>query len=114
MTAHSKTDGHDIYLDKDKVWRYTSSNEIVESKHVLMTCSLCKKRRAQVKLCKRRPYSGRGMVAVDNCISGLVQLLNNHGVHTLNSCCGHGTQPGEIWIEQDGKEIILKLNKKVK
>ncbi len=41
----------------------------------------------------------------------LVQMLNNHGVHTVGSCCGHGKGPGSIeFMNEEGEmqEIPLK------
>ena len=50
------------------------------------------------------PTSQRTTVPVDSCISDLVQLLNDHGFNTYNSCCGHGLQPAAI-VFRDGTEI---------
>ncbi len=44
-------------------------------------------------------YSWRDEVEVDRCIAPVVQELNNVGVRTLNSCCGHGRAPGAIFYE---------------
>lgn len=43
-----------------------------------------------VKLNRPREVSGRIMVPVDACIADEVQFLNDAGVWTLGSCCGHG------------------------
>jgi hypothetical protein len=45
-------------------------------------------------------------VDVDACIADLVQVLNNAGIETVASCCGHGNRPGDIALK-DGWEIIL-------
>jgi len=59
-----------------------------------------------VRLCQPRP-SGRTIVPVDACIAGLVQKLNDAGIHTLGSCCGHGLRPAEIIFEWQGKRYII-------
>lgn len=48
----------------------------------------------------------RKVVGVDACIHGIVQALNEAGVPTVASCCGHGKQPGNIALS-DGREIRI-------
>lgn len=43
---------------------------------------------------------------VDACIQPLVQAINDTGIQTLNSCCGHGQRPGWIALE-DGRHILI-------
>jgi hypothetical protein len=43
---------------------------------------------------------------VDSCIADLVQALNNAGVYTSNSCCGHGKTEGVIALH-DGRELTI-------
>ena len=45
-------------------------------------------------------------VSVDPCIQSIVQSLNDTGLQTLNSCCGHGVRPGWIALE-DGRHILI-------
>lgn len=45
-------------------------------------------------------------VHVDPCIQLLVQALNNAGVLTTNSCCGHGQRPGWIALA-DGRHVLI-------
>lgn len=45
-------------------------------------------------------------VSVDSCIADIIQALNNTGIRTVASCCGHGKQPSSI-ILADGKEIRI-------
>lgn len=54
-------------------------------------------------------------VKVDACIADEVQLLNDEGVVTLNSCCGHG-RAGQIvevrnkygtWKEYESPPLVL-------
>lgn len=62
-----------------------------------------------IKLAYPMHNSKRTEIGVDSCIASLMQELNNHGVHTLGCCCGHGKAEGSITIVQDGKKIELKL-----
>lgn len=43
---------------------------------------------------------------VDSCIAPIVRALNDAGVITVASCCGHGKRPGNIALA-DGREIII-------
>lgn len=43
---------------------------------------------------------------IDACIAPLVQALNDAGIYTANSCCGHGKRPGQI-ILHDGRVLIV-------
>lgn len=61
-----------------------------------------------VRLNRPRPVSGRIVVAVDQCIAPLVQLLQDHGVRTACCCCGHGNGPGFISYE-DTDGIIREI-----
>lgn len=49
---------------------------------------------------------GRTHVPVDPCIAHLVQGLNDAGLQTVASCCGHGKRPGNIMLE-DGQELVI-------
>ena len=42
---------------------------------------------------------------VDDCIASLIQVLNDGGVETIASCCGHG-ESGNIAL-RDGRELII-------
>jgi hypothetical protein len=64
---------------------------------------------AVVRLAYPIPVSGRTEIAVDACLAPLVQLLNNHGVHTTGCCCGHWRGDGSVLFEQDGEQLDLKL-----
>ncbi|MEE9198152.1 MAG: hypothetical protein V3U45_08395 [bacterium] len=52
-----------------------------------------------VRLAFPNRHSWREEVPVDRCIAPVVQRLNDAGVRTLNSCCGHGRAPGSIFYE---------------
>ena len=43
-----------------------------------------------VDLCEPTPVQGRTTIKVDSCIAPLVQMLNDYGIKTIASCCGHG------------------------
>jgi len=48
----------------------------------------------------------RKPVGIDACIAPLVKALNDGGIATIASCCGHGDQPGNIALA-DGRELII-------
>lgn len=43
---------------------------------------------------------------IDSCIADLVQALNDAGLHTGGSCCGHGKEKGYISLH-DGRVMVL-------
>ena len=43
---------------------------------------------------------------IDSCIYFIVKVLNDAGIKTVASCCGHGKRPGNICLI-DGREIII-------
>lgn len=49
---------------------------------------------------------GISFCSVDACIQPLVQAINDAGLQTINSCCGHGKRPGWIALE-DGRHILI-------
>lgn len=51
------------------------------------------------------PLDGR-VHCIDHCIHHIVAALNAGGIPTVASCCGHGTMPGRIDLE-DGRVLIL-------
>lgn len=42
----------------------------------------------------------------DPCIAPVVKALNDAGLRTIASCCGHGRRPGNIVLE-DGRELFI-------
>lgn len=50
----------------------------------------------------RRDWKG-----VDTCIAPIVMALNDAGIRTSQSCCGHGKTDGSISL-WDGREIIIR------
>lgn len=47
-----------------------------------------------------------GMGGIDACIAPLIQALNDGGIPTVASCCGHGHRPGRISLK-DGRELFI-------
>jgi len=45
----------------------------------------------------------------DECIQPLVQCLNDYGLQTIASCCGHSKRPTLISLK-DGREILMLRN----
>lgn len=43
---------------------------------------------------------------IDKCIAPLIKALNDKGMETAASCCGHGNRPGSICLK-DGREIMI-------
>ena len=43
---------------------------------------------------------------IDRCIQSLVKALNDAGLETVASCCGHGNRPSNVSL-RDGREIII-------
>ena len=54
------------------------------------------------------PLKGRRQ-EVDLCIADIIAALNAANIITGASCCGHGTQPGMILLE-DGRELIVHFD----
>lgn len=42
----------------------------------------------------------------DPCLEPLVRALNDGGLRTVASCCGHGRRPSVITLE-DGRQILV-------
>jgi hypothetical protein len=62
----------------------------------------------KVKLFKKKEYSGKRYIMVDECIADIIQALNNYGIETVCSCCGHFKGDGRIDLV-DGRILIIKL-----
>ena len=99
MTAHSKASGHPIsYVGGCWVYDDTRHSVCVDRPRPCRLCGLA---------CVVVDLGGsRGAVEVDACIAGIVLALNEGGVATVASCCGHGRRPGSI-ILADGREILV-------
>lgn len=46
------------------------------------------------------------MASVDSCLAPIVKVLNENGILTDASCCGHGKMFGCI-ILADGRELLI-------
>lgn len=44
---------------------------------------------------------------IDSCIANIVKALNEGGVLTTGSCCGHGKKDGSILLA-DGRELVIR------
>ena len=49
---------------------------------------------------------GDRQIPIDNCISSIVKALNDGGVSTAMSCCGHGAREGFIMLA-DGRLLAV-------
>ena len=43
---------------------------------------------------------------IDPCIASIVKALNDGGILTKATCCGHGSEMGNIWLD-DGRVLAL-------
>jgi hypothetical protein len=50
--------------------------------------------------------SGGKIKSCDVCIQPLIQSLNDVGLETIASCCGHGKQPANI-VLKGGREVMI-------
>jgi len=48
-------------------------------------------------------------IGVDKCIAPIVRALNDAGITTDASCCGHNNGPGSI-VLADGRELLICEN----
>jgi len=104
MTAKSQADGWEIeFIEGD--WWYVHNGKKVY-KYDPIACKKCGTDAVMVKLCKPREHSGRTIVPVDACIAPIVQALNDAGIETLGSCCGHGIMSGDIRLA-DGRILTI-------
>jgi len=59
----------------------------------------------RVKLFKKR--KGSCYALVDSCIAPIVQALNDAGIETIASCCGHYKINGSI-VLLDDRELVIE------
>lgn len=63
-------------------------------------------------MCDHAPNREAAMVKVaervwcDPCLVPLVKALNDAGMPTVASCCGHGRRPSTVALA-DGREVIV-------
>lgn len=60
----------------------------------------------KVTLCKPRE-NDMITAKVDSCIAPLVQVLNDYGIQTVSSCCGHG-KTSHSYIRIHPKNIMIQ------
>ena len=53
------------------------------------------------EMCKNEKNAG-----IDECIKPIIDALNNGGINTIASCCGHGYRTGRISLK-DGRELVI-------
>ena len=58
----------------------------------------------EVKLA--HPRRGKDIAYVDRCIAPIIQALNDAGIQTTSSCCGHGHLNGVVALE-DGRWLEI-------
>lgn len=46
-------------------------------------------------------------VQVDSSIARFVQALNDAGIHTGSSCCGHGERDGAVLTQSEGEYRLV-------
>lgn len=54
----------------------------------------------------RRDADGTPTVWCDPCLAPLIGALNDGGIGTVASCCGHGRRPGNV-VLADGRELVI-------
>ncbi len=97
MTARSFDRGHPIeFNDEKKRCVYSGTTHVVDHLHY---CSVCGKS-PDIQIINGKKFD------IDHCISNLVKVLNDAGMKTVASCCGHKRRPGNI-VLSDGREIII-------
>lgn len=66
-------------------------------------------RTLEVPIGEKLSYTGKKRmkkVEIDNCIYWIVKALNDNGIPTVASCCGHGNGLGTIALE-DGRCLVI-------
>ncbi len=108
MTATSESSGWKVVWH-DERWVYSDTLEPIG---MLRPCHNCLEGSTRLIIKHVRP-DGRAKqvgIDVDACIAPIVKALNEGGIYTMASCCGHGKMPGSI-ILADGREIIIVKNR---
>ena len=65
--------------------------------------------KVRVKIPAENSYTGKerwDYKSIDKCIAPLVKALNESGIITTGSCCGHGRYLGGIELE-DGRALVI-------
>lgn len=80
MTAHSTSNGHPISFINNK-WVFDDMGTEIKKDR---DCLLCGEKQKSIIL-----KNGKS-IKVDSCISNIIKILNDNGMETHSSCCGHG------------------------
>ena len=77
-------------------------------------CEWGQTEKVRVKIPAKNSYTGKERwdhKPIDKCIAPLVKALNEGGIITAGSCCGHGRYLGGIELE-DGRVLVIIPNAK--
>lgn len=58
---------------------------------------------------KEKDDCKRDKVEIDKCLMPIITALNNAGIKTIASCCGHTFQPSIVSLIHNGVEKELRL-----
>lgn len=67
-------------------------------------CDYANRERAMVVI--RVDSDKRPTIWCDPCLAPLVTALNDGGISTVASCCGHGRRPGFVALD-DGRVLVV-------
>jgi len=107
MVARGSWDGRPTEHN-GKEWIYSDTKEPIDPHRECGGCQF-KKVDVFVPIHQNDSHTGKARWAykpVDFCCAGIVKALNNEGLFTRTSCCGHGKELGEI-ILWSGTRITL-------
>ncbi len=104
MTASSQSTGWRIVW-RDGRWVYSDTLEPISTHR---PCRNCRKDAVLLKIKHARPGRATRFIKadIDACIAPIVDALNQAGIYTIGSCCGHGRSSGSI-VLADGREMII-------
>jgi hypothetical protein len=109
MTARSSINGRPVEFNNIiGQWVYSDTGKLVEGSDSSNKCATCGEYAKLVTVPGPRGniQARKHMVEVDACIATMVQILNDNGVATAASCCGHGHRPGNIAL-RDGRWLVI-------
>lgn len=66
----------------------------------------CNQGRERKMVIVQNGADGRPEAWCDPCIATLVKALNDGGLLTVASCCGHGNRPGWVALK-DGRQLVI-------
>lgn len=69
----------------------------------------CNQDREMKMIVIKRGVDGVPTVWCDPCIASIIAALNDGGIKTVASCCGHRQQLGRIALA-DGRELVIHPN----